>query len=81
MTITHIKMTTTDSSAWCGAALGTDFYFKSSEDAALNGRYNEIPKACDLCTQEIISCLENGRLECNKKEPLEPIPLCEKSIY
>lgn len=52
MTI-HIKKTTEDNSGWCGELLGSDFYFKDAEAAAISGMY-EPKQSCPNCVNKII---------------------------
>lgn len=56
----HVKITTIDNLAWCGATLGTEFYFKDAEGAALNGLHGE-KHICGRCLDNIMRSLDSNK--------------------
>ncbi len=60
----HIKSVHEDDKSWCGQVLGIDFYFKTLDQAALAGFFNEqhiIP--CAECINECVACLSKHQKE------------------
>jgi hypothetical protein len=55
----HIKQDT--DTTWCGASLDPGFHFANVEAAVYNGAHDKNPRACALCTRELITHLINGR--------------------
>lgn len=56
----HIKISPEDTLSWCGETLAPSFHFANVEAAVLNGKHTKEPKACWLCTKEIINHLMDG---------------------
>lgn len=56
----HVRLTTDENIAWCGETLGSGFYFKDAEAAALNGVHGGKP-LCGSCLTNIIRALDNNR--------------------
>lgn len=55
----HIKRTTEENKAWCGAELDGTFHFKDTEAAVINGAYGQI-RACQRCTDTVRAYLVLG---------------------
>lgn len=55
--LNHVKSTVDENKAWCGATLGTEFYFKDTEHAVINGITNGKPIPCNDCIKNIIHYL------------------------
>lgn len=63
--MSHIKTELEENRSWCGEQLGTDFYFKNAELAALSGASPTDEKnhsICTKCIDTIVRCLDNGRI-------------------
>lgn len=60
--MTHVKLTTRESQAWCGAPLETKHYV-DAEHAALNGLYERKQVICSECIDAIVISLQAGRAQ------------------
>ena len=59
----HIQSSCEEGVSWCGVTLrlADGFFFRSAEAAVLNGLHDKKQIACKLCTDIIISCLQDGK--------------------
>ena len=59
MTVKHVRLTSDEGKAWCGAELSDDPFFKDAEHCALNGLYHPETHAhaCLSCVYIIIEKL------------------------
>ncbi len=55
----HVRITTDEDVSWCGVAIGTEFYFKDAEAAALNGIHGE-KHVCGKCLDNIMRSLDSN---------------------
>jgi predicted PP-loop superfamily ATPase len=55
----HVQITTDENVAWCGHALGNEFFFKDAEAAALNGLHGD-KHICGKCLDQIMRSLESN---------------------
>ena len=66
----HVKAIHEDSKSWCGEMLKpSESYFKTVEQAVLNGMHNTGTFACTNCIQEIVSRLYASMGYCLVTDP------------
>lgn len=63
----HIKSITEEEKAWCGDALGIDFYFKSLDATAMNGLFLESRYPCGTCLELAIQALLKNKGDQNEQ--------------
>ena len=67
--MSHIKSATDDDKSWCGEPLGTiEPYFKSIDQAAMNGMFPSNRKTCRECVETSVKSLLNNLNEDNHHE-------------
>ena len=59
----HIRLTSTDTEAWCGLIIQDSTCFNSVEAAALHGRYNGEDTICSDCVDTVIEHLNSAKEE------------------